>query len=100
MKRINPERIIPYRLDEKVSITDPFSPYEYSVGRLVQLDNTKLRYTVEFSGGQRDSFWYHQIAPYRPSEDLQAMIDLALTLGPAAQDMFNDWVIELKQRKT
>jgi hypothetical protein len=87
-----------YKKDDIVQVIDPLSPYENQVGYITKAENKLMRYEVEFGNGYKDTFWYHQIMPHRTKEMLEALIDLALALGPAAKDMFEDWVLEYKLR--
>jgi hypothetical protein len=87
-----------YKKDDVVVVIDPLSPCENKVGVITKADNAAMRYKISFDDGYIDSFWYHQIMPYRPKEMLEALIDLSLVLGPAAKEMFEDWVMEYRLR--
>jgi hypothetical protein len=87
-----------YKIDDIVQIIDPLSPCENQIGIIRKADNRKLRYEVELKNGYKDTFWYHQITVYRSKKDLEALIDLSLALGPAAKNMFEEWVAEMKRR--
>lgn len=87
-----------YEAGDIVVITDPLSPCENRMGRISHADNEKMRYLVTFEDGFKDTFWYHQIMPYRTEEELDGLINLSLSLGPAAKWMFEEWVGEKKVR--
>ncbi|SFJ64933.1 hypothetical protein SAMN02799624_05371 [Paenibacillus sp. UNC496MF] len=87
-----------YKIGDIVQIVDPLSPCENKIGVVRKADNRQLRYEVELKDGYIDTFWYNQIIAHRPKEAMCALIDLALSLGPAAKDMFEEWVVEMNQR--
>ncbi|WP_067923700.1 hypothetical protein [Alicyclobacillus shizuokensis] len=96
---MNPKELIWYDKGDTVIVIDPLSPYDGWIGTIEVANPKKMRYLVAFEHKRvKDTFWYNQIRPYRSKEDLLAMIDLALALGPAAEWMFHDWVIELHTR--
>jgi len=87
-----------YKHKDIVQVTDPLSPFEDRVGIICKADNKVMRYVVEFEDGYKESFSYNQIMPHRPKEALESLIDLSLALGPAAEDLFYDWVMEYQLR--
>jgi len=91
-------KAIKYKPDDMIIVVDPFSPFEDQLGVIQKADNKRMRYIVKFANGYQDSFWYHQIKPYRTKEELEALIDLSLALGSPAKWMFDEWIFELKCR--
>jgi hypothetical protein len=87
-----------YKMGDIVEVIDPMSPYEKLIGEVIKAENRLFRYQVKFGKQLQDTFWYHQIMPHRTKEMLEALIDLSLALGPAAEEMFDDWVMEYKLR--
>lgn len=96
---IKKERVHQYREGDIIIVVDPLSPYEDCIGEIIKADNERLRYMIKFKQGRKDTFWYNQIKPYRTIEELEALIDLSLTLGEAGKPLFEEWLIEYKEKK-
>jgi|GEM_PF-4116324 len=87
------KNFIRYQPKDVVVVTCPFSPHEGKIGTVYEASNTKMRYLVRFEDGY-DSFTWNQIKHYRTEAELDALIDLSLTLGPAGLELFEDWSTE------
>lgn len=98
MQGINRDKQIMYSKEDCVIIVDLASPYESMIGVIKDADNELMRYYIDLGSSISDYFRYNQIAHYRTKDELKALLDLALDLGPAAKEMFEDWLLEYKVR--
>ncbi|WDI05044.1 hypothetical protein PUW25_26100 (plasmid) [Paenibacillus urinalis] len=83
-----------YEPRDIVAVVCPLHPLEGMIGTIYEASNEKMRYLVRFDDGISDSFSWNQIKHHRSEDDLDALIDLSLTLGEAGVDLFEDWSTE------
>ncbi len=86
------------QLGKFVVVIPPYSKHADKAGVVVESLEENQVCRVQLECGSTALFYWEQLMPYRPRHMLESLIDLALALGPAAEEMFDDWVIELKLR--